>query len=159
MKKVIAGVLSLAMVAALATGCNGGSSDPTTTESESGNNGGGDDPVVTETEPSEDDGIEKTELTIGTGSEVINLWSFTNEIPNMVSQYVTQNPDFGSKYTVKVTIIATDGGAYQQALDAALVAGGDSAPDMYAAEAAASSSIHRVIWLDSQLHISHSVLM
>jgi hypothetical protein len=135
MKKVIAGVLSLAMVAALATGCNGGS-DPTTTESQSGNNGGGDDPVVTETEPSEDDGIEKTELTIGTGSEVINLWSFTNEIPNMVSQYATQNPDFGSKYTVKVTIIATDGGAYQQALDAALVAGGDSAPDMYAAEAA-----------------------
>ena len=134
MKKVIAGVLSLAMVAALATGCNG--TVETETSGTQATNDGGDDPVVTETEPTEEGGVEKTELTIGTGSEVINLWSFTNEIPNMVSQYVTQNPDFGSKYTVKVTIIATDGGAYQQALDAALVAGGDAAPDMYAAEAA-----------------------
>ena len=75
-------------------------------------------------------------MTFGTGSEKINLWSFTDEIPKMVGQYVKQKPEFGDKYTVECTIIATDGGAYQTALDNALVAGGDTAPDMYAAEAA-----------------------
>ena len=74
--------------------------------------------------------------TYGWGPEVINLWSFTNEIPNMVSKYIQLNPGFGDQYTVKCTIVATDGGAYQQALDQALAAGGDKAPDMYAAEAA-----------------------
>ena len=74
--------------------------------------------------------------TYGRGSEVIELWSFTNEIPNMVAKYIELHPEFGEKYTVRCTIIATDGGAYQQALDQAIAAGGDKAPDMYAAEAA-----------------------
>lgn len=68
--------------------------------------------------------------------QVINLWAFTDEIPKMVDYYVANNADFAEKYEVKTTIIATDGGAYQQALDQALAAGGDDAPDMYAAEAA-----------------------
>ena len=79
---------------------------------------------------------EKQTMTFGSGSEKINLWSFTDEVPKMVGQYVKQNPEFGEKYTVDCTIIATDGGAYQTALDNALVAGGDSAPDIYTAEAA-----------------------
>ncbi len=134
MKKVIASVLSLAMVAALATGCNGnnGGSDPTTTTSD---NGGGATPTDTEA-PTDTTATEKRTMTFGTGSEKINLWSFTDEIPKMVGQYVKQKPEFGQKYTVECTIIATDGGAYQTALDNALVAGGDTAPDMYAAEAA-----------------------
>ena len=74
--------------------------------------------------------------TYGWGSKVINLWSFTVEIPNMVAKYIELNPEFGEEYTVVCTITATDGGAYQTALDAALAAGGSSAPDMYAAEAA-----------------------
>ncbi len=79
---------------------------------------------------------DKQVMTFGTGPETINLWSFTDEIPKMADQYVKQNPEFGEKYTVECTIIATDGGAYQTALDNALVAGGDSAPDIYSAEAA-----------------------
>ena len=132
MKKVIASVLSLAMVAALATGCTP-SGDPTTTTS-----GGSDGPAPTETgdQPTDTTATEKRTMTFGTGSEKINLWSFTDEIPKMVGQYVKQKPEFGDKYTVECTIIATDGGAYQTALDNALVAGGDTAPDMYAAEAA-----------------------
>ena len=74
-------------------------------------------------------------MTIGSGSEVINLWSFTTEVPNMVYKYVSLNPGFGERYTVKCTIIPTDGGAYQQSLDSALVYGGSSAPDIYTAEA------------------------
>ena len=132
MKKVIAGVLSVAMVAALAAGCQDtkptettGNGGETASTEESGEGG--------ETEATT---TEKQTMTFGTGSEKINLWSFTDEIPKMVGQYVKQNPAYGEKYTVDCTIIATDGGAYQTALDNALVAGGDMAPDFYAAEAA-----------------------
>ena len=134
MKKVIASVLSLAMVAALATGCNGNNGGDGTTRTTS-DNGGGATPTDTEA-PTDTTATEKRTMTFGTGSEKINLWSFTDEIPKMVGQYVKQKPEFGQKYTVECTIIATDGGAYQTALDNALVAGGDTAPDMYAAEAA-----------------------
>ena len=132
MKKVIASVLSLAMVAALATGCQDGNkpSDPTASQ----------EPGVSQgTDGSETEApttTAKRTMTFGTGAEKINLWSFTDEIPKMVGQYVKQVPAFGEKYTIECTIIATDGGAYQTALDNALVAGGDMAPDMYAAEAA-----------------------
>ncbi len=68
--------------------------------------------------------------------QVINLWAFTDEVPKMVNYYVSQNPDFAEKYEVKTTVVATDGGAYQQALDQALAGGGEDAPDMYCAEAA-----------------------
>ena len=132
MKKVIASVLSLAMVAALATGCQEGDNKPSgvTPTDPTGEVDPGVDPTTEATT------TEKRTMTFGTGSEKINLWSFTDEIPKMVGQYVKQNPAYGEKYTIECTIIATDGGAYQTALDNALVAGGDMAPDMYAAEAA-----------------------
>ena len=68
--------------------------------------------------------------------QVLNLWSFTDEVPKMVNYYISQNPEFGEKYEVKTTIIATDGGGYQTALDQALAAGGEDCPDIYCAEAA-----------------------
>ena len=135
MKKVIASVLSLAMVAALATGCQNGNGGESVVPTDDGN-GGGVTPTETGDTTTDTTATEKQTMTFGTGSEKINLWSFTDEIPKMVGQYVKQKPEFGDKYTVECTIIATDGGAYQTALDNALVAGGDTAPDMYAAEAA-----------------------
>ena len=68
--------------------------------------------------------------------EVINVWAFTDEVPGMVKKYMEMNPDFAAKYEMKDTIIATTNGEYQPALDQALIAGGDDAPDLYAAEAA-----------------------
>ncbi len=68
------------------------------------------------------------------GPVTVNLWSFTDEIPGMVEKYIADHPDCG--FTVNKTIIATTEGAYQPALDQALMAGGADAPDMYAAEAA-----------------------
>lgn len=68
------------------------------------------------------------------GPVTINLWSFTDEIPGMVDKYIADHPDCG--FTVNTTIIATTEGAYQPALDQALMSGGADAPDMYAAEAA-----------------------
>ena len=70
------------------------------------------------------------------GKQTINLWSFTDEVPNMVEKYIELNPEFAEKYEVNVTTIATTEGAYQPALDQALVSGGKDAPDMFAAEAA-----------------------
>jgi multiple sugar transport system substrate-binding protein len=65
---------------------------------------------------------------------VINLYSFTEEVPGMVQKYIETHPDFG--YTVNSTVVATTDGAYQPALDQALLAGGADAPDIYCAEAA-----------------------
>jgi len=75
-------------------------------------------------------------LLSGCGSEakVINVFAFTDEVPNMVQKYLDEHPDLG--YTMNATIIATTDGAYQPALDEALKAGGKDAPDIYAAEAA-----------------------
>ncbi|MBO5343895.1 MAG: carbohydrate ABC transporter substrate-binding protein [Ruminococcus sp.] len=70
------------------------------------------------------------------GKEVLNVWAFTEEVPGMVEKYIELHPEFGEKYEVKTTIIPTTDGAYQPALDQALAAGGDEAPDIYAAEAA-----------------------
>ena len=70
----------------------------------------------------------------GKGPVTVNLWSFTDEIPGMVEKYIADHPDCG--FAVNKTIIATTEGAYQPALDQALMSGGADAPDMYAAEAA-----------------------
>ena len=70
------------------------------------------------------------------GKTVLNLWAFTDEVPNMVAKYMELHPDFAEKYEVKTTIIATTDGQYQPALDQALAAGGADAPDLYCAEAA-----------------------
>ncbi len=65
---------------------------------------------------------------------VINIYTFTDEVPKMLQRYLELNPDFG--YTINPTIIATTDGLYQPALDQALAAGGADAPDMYCAESA-----------------------
>jgi len=86
------------------------------------------------TEPTETSEEDPGIPTYGRGSEIIELWSFTNEVPNMVAKYIELHPEFGEKYTVRCTIVATDGGAYQQAIDQALAGGADV--DIYTAEAA-----------------------
>lgn len=68
------------------------------------------------------------------GSDTINLWAFTDEVPKMVQKYLEEHPNFG--YKVNTTIIATTDGAYQPALDQALQSGGKDAPDIYTAESA-----------------------
>ncbi|GLX68606.1 ABC transporter substrate-binding protein [Paenibacillus glycanilyticus] len=76
-----------------------------------------------------------TEAPKTSGEKVtINLWSFTDEIPNMTKKYMETHPDANVEF--KTTVIATTDGAYQPALDQALAGGGKDAPDIYAAEAA-----------------------
>lgn len=70
----------------------------------------------------------------GGNKKVINLWSFTDEVPGMVTAYKAAHPEFD--WEINTTIIATTDGAYQPALDQALMNGGKDAPDMFTAEAA-----------------------
>ena len=68
-----------------------------------------------------------------TEKTTVNLWSFTDEIPGMMTKFLEAHPELSEKYEVNTTIIATTDGAYQPALDAALANG---EVDLYAAEAA-----------------------
>lgn len=68
--------------------------------------------------------------------ENLNVWSFTDEFPSMVEVFMEEHPEYAEKYDLNITIIATTEGAYQPAIDQALMSGGDEAPDIYAAEAA-----------------------
>ena len=121
-KRVISIMLSVAMVATLLVGCSGSTTAETTSAPAAD---------TTEAAPAAD----TTEAApAAEGDKVINLWSFTDEIPGMVDKYIETHPDFG--YTVNTTIIATTDGAYQPALDQALQSTGADAPDIYAAEAA-----------------------
>ena len=70
------------------------------------------------------------------GKTVINVMSFTDEVPKMIDRYLELHPDFADKYEIKTTIIATTEGLYQPALDQALAGGGADAPDIYCAESA-----------------------
>ncbi|MCL2440353.1 MAG: extracellular solute-binding protein [Treponema sp.] len=68
------------------------------------------------------------------GGNTINVWSFTDEVPNALLRFKEMNPEF--PYDFNVTIIATTEGAYQPALDQALAGGRRRAPDIFTAEAA-----------------------
>ena len=104
-------------------------SEPTTTTTEP--------PATTTTDPYDDPYYDDSSYyEYGWGTEYINLWSYSDEGPGLIMKYIDMNPEFGDKYTVGCTVIPTYSGEYQQALDAALAAGGTAAPDMYFVEAA-----------------------
>ena len=66
--------------------------------------------------------------------KVINVMSFTDEVPRMVQMYLDMHPELG--YTMKSTIVATTDSMYQPVLDEMLRSGGEDAPDIYALEGA-----------------------
>lgn len=128
-KKLLSVLLTAAMAATLLAGCGGSGDAPAA-------DGGTEAPAAESTdsaESSSDEGEAEAEAAAPTG-EVINVWAFTDEVPNMIQKYKELHPDF--PYEINSTIIATTDGAYQPALDQALAAGGAEAPDIYCAEAA-----------------------
>ena len=120
-RKLLSVLLTVAMTATLLVGC-GGSDAPAAAE------------TATDAPAAEAEAEAPAAEAAPSGDNVINLWAFTDEVPKMVDKFLEANPDFG--YEVNSTIIATTDGAYQPALDQALAAGGDEAPDIYCAEAA-----------------------
>jgi uncharacterized protein YceK len=67
---------------------------------------------------------------------VLNVYSFTDEVPNMFKKYFEVYPDRAKLYDINTTIIATTDGAYEPALDQALKGGAVTAPDLFCAESA-----------------------
>ena len=120
MKKLLACALGVCVLATTLVACDK-PADPVTPDA---------DPVASE----DTTGGDETDPAPAGKKGTINLWAFTDEVPKMVDYYVAQNPDF--PYDINTVITPTTDGAYQPALDAALAAGGDSAPDIYCAEAA-----------------------
>ncbi len=125
MKKLVASLLCACMLGSMLVGC-------------SGNTAGTDANVGTDpgTNPGGDGGSDATQTNIAVDDAVgtIYVCSFTGEIPGMIQTYVNDHPDF--KYNIEITVKATDGGAYDTYMANALSAGGETAPDIYAAEAA-----------------------
>ncbi|MCR5798699.1 MAG: ABC transporter substrate-binding protein [Lachnospiraceae bacterium] len=126
MKKLIASALCVCMIAGMLVGCNSSTPADNSGDAQVETDKPADEPATT------DDGGD--EPAAPAGDVVLNVWAFTDEVPNMVKKYIDTHPDCG--FTMKETIIATTDGAYQPALDQALAAGGADAPDIYAAEAA-----------------------
>ncbi len=122
MKKLVASALCVSMMAGMLVGCG----DTATTETAPA----ADSTATEATETKTDDAAAPA----AAGDVVLNVWAFTDEVPNMVQKYIDTHPDCG--FTFESTIIATTDGAYQPALDQALAAGGADAPDIYAAESA-----------------------
>ncbi|HEX7057518.1 MAG TPA: ABC transporter substrate-binding protein [Bacilli bacterium] len=119
MKRIFALFTAVLMVVAVLSAC-GGKTDSGASPTDTGSS--------STPAPNSDSGSKS-------GSKVtINLWSFTDEVPNMTQKYLELHPDANVEF--KPTIIATTDGAYQPALDQALAAGGNDAPDIYTAEAA-----------------------
>ena len=140
-KKLIAGMICACMMSSMLAGCG----DQTTAQTVAGASSAAGSSAAASTEAAsaaatETSAAASTEAAVETtmigdgkdAAKTINLWAFTDEVPNMIKKYKELHPDFD--YDVKCTIIATTDGAYQPALDQALAAGGDSAPDMYCAE-------------------------
>lgn len=129
MKKILATILACALLlTVLLTGCGKQATPPTETP-------GTETPAVTPDEtPATETPAPAAEVTDDPSVKTLNLWTFTDEIPKMMTKFKEINPDFALE--IKPTIIATTDGAYQPALDQALAGGGADAPDMYAAESA-----------------------
>lgn len=144
MKRKLLFLVALAVVAMFAfAACNTGNDvvvdDPddgvTYGDGTGGDDVGGNDDVVTP-DPNGDDITEVTPdgpPELADGQTLIRLWAFTDEVPHMVVRYKELNPDFAERFYVHPTVISTDGGAYQLALDMAL---NDGNVDLFAAEAA-----------------------
>ncbi len=134
MKRFIAFFLTCVFLMSMTlTGC--GSKDETTDSSSStADDNSSDSSTEDSTTEASSDTEPVSEVTDDPDVKVINVWSFTEEVPKMLEKYKELHPDF--PYEIKTTIIATTDGAYQPALDQALAAGGADAPDIFCAESA-----------------------
>ncbi|MDE5717799.1 MAG: carbohydrate ABC transporter substrate-binding protein, partial [Lachnospiraceae bacterium] len=132
MKKFLACMLCGCMAASLLTGCGGG--DGSAPAADAGDSGAAAEAPAADAGDSGSEAPAEDAGTSGGGSDTINVWAFTDEVPGMIEKYIESHPEFG--YKINTTIIATTDGAYQPALDQALAAGGAEAPDLYCAEAA-----------------------
>lgn len=130
-KRLVAMLLTTAMAVTTLSGCGGDDTASTNSTSETD----AEDAASEEASEEADESSEESSDNAASGEKTtINVYAFTDEVPNMIQKYIDNNPDCG--YELNATIIATTDGAYQPALDQALASGGADAPDIYCAESA-----------------------
>ena len=79
----------------------------------------------------------ETATPVETGNKTrIEVMAFQKDEPDMIKKYIQMHPEFAEKYDVRFTIVPTDNGAYQYALDSALQEEDANSPNLYMAEAA-----------------------
>ena len=149
MKKIIASVLCFAMVAGVA-GC---SSDETTKATTAGTTAGttaadttaadttaadtSAEDTTTEDTKAEAPATQTTaEVSYGEGDTTIKVYAMSNEVPVvMMRLFLDSHPEMKSKFKIEAMYCNNDGQGYETKLNAALQAGGSTAPDLYVAEA------------------------
>jgi len=67
---------------------------------------------------------------------VINLWAFTDEVPNAAALFMHMNPQFDEQFRFEFTTISDTDNAYSIAIDPALESGGNDMPHIFTAESA-----------------------
>jgi hypothetical protein len=118
MKRLLAILLATFMVMGLAVGCGG---EPGGANNSGDNNG-----------PNPNGGETPTR-DLGN----LNVWSFTDEIPNAIKRYQEMNPNsIVSRFEIAVTQHTDWSGDYENAIEPALEQGGANAPDLYMVEQA-----------------------
>ena len=93
------------MAASLLTGCGGGDSS-SAPAADSGDSGAAEAPEAPAAD-TDDSGSEAPAADAGTsggGSDTINVWAFTDEVPGMIEKYIEAHPEFG--YQINTTIPA-----------------------------------------------------
>ncbi|SHH45028.1 ABC transporter substrate-binding protein [Clostridium grantii] len=121
MKKIIALVMSLTLMTSLVA-CGGGNSNTKNSNENAAT------PEVTE----EADPTESTILGNANADKTLVVWTFTDEVKGMISDYyLKDNPDL--PYNIEVVVVPTEN--YQTKLDPVL-ASGKNAPDVFTMEAA-----------------------
>jgi len=140
MKKILALLIAAVMIFALIAACTDETTPTQGTDTDTGEaTAQGTDTDTDEATSAQDtdtdtDEATTTQDTDTSGGGVINVWAFTDEIPNALQFFAENNPDF--PYTINATIISDQDGAYEAALNAALIGGGADAPDIFTAEQA-----------------------
>ena len=132
---VLAFMFMLAMVAACGDADNGddaADTDDGDVVEEVDNDEDVDETDDEDNDADDDDG----EADVSGDVQTVNLWSFTDEVPNMMEMFLENNPDYAARYDVDVTIVSDQDGAYMMALDQALEAGGSDIPHIFTAESA-----------------------
>jgi len=124
MKRLLALLLSMVLVLGFAVGCNN--------EKDDGGTPGGTGDGGNQNLPGGN-----VDVPHNPDLEDLKVWSFTNEIPDAILRYQEMNPDSQvNNFNIIRHVVSDQDGLYEQAIEPALLAGGDNAPDLFMAEQA-----------------------
>lgn len=82
------------------------------------------------------DTVQEQQVNARADKQTVNLWAFTDEVPDMMDLFLENNPEYAERFDVVVTQLPDDDGTYMMALDQALEGGGSDIPHLHTAESA-----------------------